>query len=83
MVLFSFHIFDTKENGVSPGMVEQYLYHYYLRRKKKKRRTREGAIQLLWLLRCHYSSNRTLLESRLRKKGILRVELDRLAQDRS
>lgn len=62
--------FDTKENGVSPGRVDQYLYPYYKKDIEEGRITREEAIELLELLRCHYSSYRALLESSLQEKGI-------------
>ncbi len=65
-----FMFFDTKENGVSPGRVDQYLYPYYKEDLEKGRITREEAIQLLELLRCHYSSYRALMESSLQEKGI-------------
>jgi formate C-acetyltransferase len=67
------HLFiflDTKESGVSPGRVDQYLYPYYKEDVEKGRTTREEAIQLLELLRCHFSSYRALLESSLQEKGI-------------
>jgi formate C-acetyltransferase len=65
-----FMFFDTKENGVSPGRVDQYLYPYYKEDLEKGRITREEAIELLELLRCHYSSYRALIESSLQEKGI-------------
>ena len=65
-----FIFFDTKESGVSPGRVDQYLYPYYRKDLEEGRITREEAIQLLELLRCHYSCYRALLESSLQEKGI-------------
>jgi formate C-acetyltransferase len=65
-----FIFFDTKESGVSPGRVDQYLYPYYKKDLEEGRTTREEAIELLELLRCHFSSYRALLESSLQEKGI-------------
>jgi formate C-acetyltransferase len=65
-----FLFFDTKGNGVSPGRVDQYLYPYYRKDLEEGRTTREEAIQLLELLRCHYSSYRAMNESSLQEKGI-------------
>ena len=65
-----FMFFDTKENGVSPGRVDQYLYPYYKADVENGRITREEAIELLELLRCHYSSYRAMMESSLQEKGI-------------
>lgn len=64
-----FIFLDTKESGVSPGRVDQYLYPYYQKDVEEGRITREEAIQLLELMRCHYSSFRALHESSLQEKG--------------
>jgi pyruvate formate-lyase/glycerol dehydratase family glycyl radical enzyme len=67
------HLFiflDTKESGVSPGRVDQYLYPYYKKDVEEGRTTRDEAIELLELLRCHYSSFRAMMESSLQEKGI-------------
>jgi len=65
-----FMFFDTKENGVSPGRVDQYLYPFYHRDLIEGRITRDKAIELLELLRCHFSSYRALMESSLQEKGV-------------
>jgi formate C-acetyltransferase len=66
------HLFvymDCKESGISPGRVDQYLYPYYQKDIEEGRITREEAIELLELLRCKYSSYRTLEEATLSYRG--------------
>jgi pyruvate formate-lyase/glycerol dehydratase family glycyl radical enzyme len=60
---------DCKESGVSPGRVDQYLYPYYKKDIEEGRITREEAVQLLELLRCKYSSFRTLEEATISHRG--------------
>ena len=59
--LFIFH--DSKYEGISPGRVDQYLYPYYKKDVEEGKLTREEAIELLELLRCHYSSYRLFTEA--------------------
>jgi pyruvate-formate lyase len=60
-----FIFFDSKNEGVSPGRVDQYLYPYYRKDIEDGRSSREEAIELLELLRCHFSSYRHFAEAAL------------------
>jgi pyruvate formate-lyase/glycerol dehydratase family glycyl radical enzyme len=60
------HLFiflECKYEGVSPGRVDQYLYPYYRKDIEEGRLTREEAIKLLELLRCHFSCYRLFREA--------------------
>ena len=70
LVLPSLHLSGYEREWSIPGRVDQYLYPYYREDVEKGRITREEAIELLELLRCHFSSYRALLESSLQEKGI-------------
>lgn len=58
---------DCKTEGISPGRVDQYLYPFYKKDIEEGRITREEAIEMLELLRCHFSCYRLFSESTQRK----------------